>query len=69
MASKKRTKGSSAVAEGPDYTLPEGAPEWMKIAFEGAQRLRRLGIKLPSDMAENHDFYAHGRKNARPRLR
>ena len=62
MATKKQTKGSSAVAEGPDYTLPEGAPEWMRIAFEGARKIRESGIKLPSDMAENHRDYARGRK-------
>jgi hypothetical protein len=66
---KRQTKGSTAVVSEPDYSLPENAPRWMKVAFEEAQRLRRLGVKLPSDMAENHDFYAHGRKNARTRLR
>ena len=60
MASKRQSKGSTAVASKPDYTLPKDAPQWMKILFEGAQRIRRSGVKLPSDLAANHDHYAHG---------
>jgi hypothetical protein len=69
MASKRQSKGSAAVASEPDYTLPENAPRWMKIAFEGARRIRESGVTLPTDTAENHDAYAHGRKNARTHLR
>jgi hypothetical protein len=62
MATKRQAKGSTAVVSEPDYSLPDDAPEWMKIAFEGARKIRESGVKLPTDMAEHHRDYARGRK-------
>jgi hypothetical protein len=57
MATKRQTKGSAAVVSEPDYSLPDDAPEWMKVGFREAQRLRKLGIVGPRDLAANHDYY------------
>jgi len=64
MATKHQTKGSTAVAADPGYTLPENAPKWMKMGFEIAQQVRRSGIKLPKDLAKNHDSYIRRARRA-----
>ena len=61
---KRITKGSTAVASEPDTTLPENAPHWMKMGFEIAQQIRRSGIKLPKDLAKNHDSYIRSARRA-----
>jgi len=53
-------KRSSPAAWERKYKLPKNAPKWMKILAEGARQLRKAGVDLPSDMAINHDYYAHG---------
>jgi hypothetical protein len=61
---KRATKGSTAVVSEPDRSLPEHAPQWMKMGFEIAQEIRRSGIKLPKDLAKNHDSYIRRARRA-----
>jgi len=39
-------------------------PRWFTLALELAEQIdreaREKGIELPTDLAENHDYYAHG---------
>jgi hypothetical protein len=36
-------------------------PDWVKFALDSAKELEEIGIELPSDLAEHHDYYAHGK--------
>lgn len=36
-------------------------PEWVTAALEVAKRIEAMGLDLPSDLAERHDHYAHGK--------
>ena len=58
---KQATKTKTERPVGPEL-LPVDAPQWLRTAFEGAERLRKAGVKLPSDLAMNHKYYAHRRK-------
>jgi len=71
MSYRGRVKNGAVVLDGP-VRLPEGAAVRVELveADEEAQRLPTLAERLkdvigivegPTDLAENHDHYAHGK--------
>ena len=44
-------------SETPNHDKIPGTWQWLR---ELAQEVERIDPNLPSDMAQNHDYYAHG---------
>ncbi|MBI1924256.1 hypothetical protein HYR99_08390 [Candidatus Poribacteria bacterium] len=40
---------------------PVVLPEWVKFALDMAKEIEEIGIELPVDLAEHHNYYAHGK--------
>ena len=47
----------------PDPSTAQGTelPDWIAFALKSAEEIKRAGSELPSDLAEHHDNYAHGK--------
>ena len=46
----------------PLYTVHEPLPAWIQFALKAAQEIAEAGLDVPADLAEQHDFYAHGKR-------
>jgi hypothetical protein len=70
MAYKGRIKGGVVVMEDKSIDLPEGMEVEVRVTdredsgltlYERLEPVIGIAGELPSDLAENHDRYAHGR--------